>query len=355
MGKIKSFIKLIFFDNFVSNLLIITVLCGVMFLSNYFLNMMHSNKIPQVLPDNLIYLQTNEEINTDLEESYSDKFNVKTNSTYPLHHLRSDNEDEFIESPSIPYRSNVFYDLGELDYIKETSTNTVETIQEDIRVGNKIANPEIYYSFNSEYLNNKDVSLYNEFYGIDRIDTGKYPTAINEVLIGEATANYYIKEFKVNTFQDLLGKEISLATPDCDDDVFCIKNNYKISGVYLPSIGFDEGLIIQNNNIDENIFKGRVYGYFLEFDTKKERDNFISETNYVDILTRESLAQISWTKIIKIVLLIVVNILLIILWWKNMFIKYLYLDYYNVNSIAKILVILLPFILVNIFFILILL
>lgn len=356
MGRVKSYFKLAFLGNLMRDISMVIVLGGILIIFSYFLLPYENIGNNQKLPDNIVYFQTSNEIDRDLQEEYVKGYDAIIETTYPLKLVKTDAEGVQLDFPTNPYESNVKYVLEDIKYVGETDISVVENNQKKIRQGQYVSNPQILYNFNDHYLNRKDVSLVNDIYDVAQLDTGRYPERDNEILIGETTANYYLQKLNFDSFEELVGEKIPLSTVGCTEEKYCINDGYTVSGVYLPIEDLEaEPLIVSPpTEIKDEMYKTGIYGYFAEFPDKNEKLKFIGNTNY-DIISSEDFHSISVVTVIKLILLIIVNFMLTLIWKRSMMIKYHSLDYYGRNMFEKLLIVVGPFIVVNVLFITILL
>lgn len=356
MGRVKSYFKLMFLENLMRNISIVIVLGGILIIFSYFLTPYENIGDNQKLPNNIIYFQTSSEIDQNLQEEYIKDYNATVEATYPLKLVKTDTEGVELNFPANPYESNIKYELEDIEYVGETDMSIMENNQKKIRQGQNISNPQILYNFNNYYLSRKDVNLVNDIYDVAQLDIGRYPERNNEILIGETTANYYLQKLNLDSFEELEGEKIPLATVGCTEKKYCIHDEYTISGVYLPIDDLEaEPLIVTPpTEIKDEMYRTGIYGYFAEFPDQNEKLKFISNTNY-DVISSENFQSISVVSVIKVVLLVIVNFMLALMWRSSMMTKYHSLDYYGKNKFEKLFIVIGPFVVVNALFITILL
>lgn len=320
--------------------IIFTIFCLVMF-SIGFLN---RQEVEQSLPKNMLYLQTtgaNEELILDALKADS----VSYKPTIPLRVA-----DDYLQINN-PYSSTTNILLTELNYSDQVSISQVEANQEQVNVGNPVVNEGILYNFNSDLINTPGVSLINDYYHIDSLLVGSYPITDDQVLIGENYANFLLAENDLTTYQDLLGQEVLIETEDCLDNVFCINDNYQISGVYKSSNGSEENLIINPSAELLSEYEEQISAvspaYFATFSSKEAMDSFIENNEISYYLTSQSLSHINLVLLIKIILLILLNVVFYILLREEFYLIYFYTRFYGVRIGTITLICLLPFIILN--------
>lgn len=129
---------------------------------------------------------------------------------------------------------------------------------------NSIEDTKIYPDYTSEEV--KSDLIPNDTYQIPYFLAGSYPINDNEVVIGELIANLYLTDYNLVSYDDLVGKEISLKINNKD-------YNMIISGV---SAGNKD--ILASSEFE--LFKSdqpKKYSYYKEFTTKQEKEIFIDD------------------------------------------------------------------------------
>lgn len=105
----------------------------------------------------------------------------------------------------------------------------------------------------------------NSAYGFELIE-GDYPKA-GEVLIGEYIANLYASEYGYTDYGDLIGQEINVSNKSKT-------YTQKISGITTG--GFK---ILYNTNFKQEYQKTKYSDYYVNFDSKAEKELFVEEHN----------------------------------------------------------------------------
>lgn len=299
------------------------------------LNKIEINEIKQNIPTNMAYIESDK----DLSEN---DFLYKT-SPIPL-------AKEEIYNVDNPYNTTTNIKLDDLVYSDNITESTVLKNQDLIKNGYEIQNIKIKYNYNNNVINSKGINIENPLYNIEKIVIGKYPENTKDVLIGESTANYYMEKTNVDSYEQLLGKEINIKTDDCIENEYCVNDNFKISGVY-SSIDGEESFIINSENIDDVEFRN---AYFLKFDSKKELKEYLEKNQFNVIYTNKSLKKIPYTLIIKSIIIIIGNILIILFYKTRIQEIYLKLRFYGYSKIKTIIISSCIFIIYNTFMILLL-
>ncbi len=160
----------------------------------------------------------------------------------------------------------------------------------------------------------------NQTYQLEQILTGSYPLEESDLLIGEYLAIGYMTELKLDSYQQLIGQEVTLKINN---------NNYQftISGVYSGG----EALI---TNAQNKQFKSQARNfnpsYYQQFSTKHAKEQYLKASGlrpeqYLDSSSNPVNIQL----IIAGMLLLVLNLLFITLTILTLRTDYLVIKYYK--------------------------
>lgn len=247
------------------------------------------------------------------------------------------NNLEYELSPSVTGKKTFMYNLPEgsiepaylydLDYLKESSQemiiNNMDTLNKD---NDKFINfDSIYVSFFPEYIN--DYQIFNERLEVSQVLVGKYPSDETEIMIPEVFAVKLANEIGVNSYDDLIGKQLSY------NEV-----NYKVVGVYSGANHLIQGA---SQKLIEEYQKDNSEAVFIHFNSKQEKQGFFANFNKQDVVNSSDyyLQNIVYTLPTVFNTLILISAVLYIIFEQKQYVKVLnHQSYKFSNTIISLLI-----------------
>lgn len=342
MKKIKLFCLPIY--NFKKKFfLIILMAIFLSILMNIFVNNIFVNFHDHNFPNNLAYVKDDDfslEVKKQLDDAqipYNKNISIKDNK-YAA--------DDFY----YPYNVNDYIDVLALDYSGDTTKGMILNTQNLLKTGVSVINIQVVYNINSDiYLKNK-LDVTNDQYNVESILEGYFPDSENEIMIGEGLANKILNEKKLNNYKDLIGLNLKLPVKDCGN--LCLKDSYKISGIY-DALN-EEGEELEIINPDPKYYEefqdidGLDYDYLIQFEDKKQREEFTKNNSLINILSSKDFQEVNFKHIFVIFYICLLNILVFFLLYKEITEQNKTLKAYKYNLFWRTYSFLILFIVVNI-------
>lgn len=244
--------KLFLCKLYIRKLLMLLLIVGIlMMMLSKLLAPLYVNRHYQNISKDLVYSQVG---NINEYEQYAKDNNL----AYSLSPAVSGSklEPQVLESTESIY-------LYDLNYLDETSPALIEDMMKRLNVDNEKyidLNKIIYSSFPNEV---DQYSVWNESLNVEQVLEGSYPHSVDELMIPEVYAIKTANELNLSTYQELIGKEVTLD-----------KEAYKVSGVY---VGGDNFIGYSNLREDE------AEAIFINVDNsqKKKLFNIYDDNDFV--------------------------------------------------------------------------